>query len=80
MNILLNLKDRIINMYKEDPYSDELLSLLDLLLYEDKENEFIKFLINEIINYQNRYNNFNVRNYIITSELILNKILNDIKN
>ena len=49
-------------MYKEDPYSDELLSLLDLLLYEDKENEFTKFLINEIINYQNRYNNFNVRN------------------
>ena len=76
----MNLKDRIINMYKEDPYNDELLSLLDLLLYEDKENEFIKLLINEIINYKNRYNNFNVRNYIITSELILNKILIDIKN
>ena len=51
-NILLNLKDRIINMYKEDPYDDELLSLVDLLLYEDKENECIKFLINEIINYK----------------------------
>ena len=37
-------------MYKENPYNDELLSLLNLLLYEDKENEFIKFLINEIIN------------------------------
>ena len=67
-------------MYKEDPYNDELLSLLDLLLYEDKENEFMKFLINEIINCKNRYNNFIVRNYIITSELILNKILNDRKN
>ena len=60
--VLLNLKDRIINISKYDPYHDELISLLDLLLYEDKENEFIEFLINEIINYKNRCNNSNVRN------------------
>ena len=77
--MLLNLKDKIINIFKYDPYHDELISLLDLLLYEDKENEFIEFLINEIINYKIRCNNFNVMNYIITSGLILYEILNDIK-
>ena len=73
------MKDRIINIFKYDPYHDELISLLDLLLYEDKENEFIEFLINEMIDYKNRCNNSNVRNYIIKSGLILYKILNDIK-
>ena len=38
--ILLNLKDRIINIFKYDPYH-VLISLLDLLLYEDKKNEFV---------------------------------------
>ena len=32
-----------------------------------------QFLINEIINYRNRCNNSNVRNYIIKSGLILYK-------
>ena len=77
--ILLNLKDRIINIFKYDPHHDELILLLDLFLYQDKEFEFIEFLIDEINDYKSRYNNFNVMDYTIISELILYKILNDIK-
>ena len=77
--ILLNLKDKIINIFNEDQHNEIYITLVDLFFYQDKEFEFIKFLIDEINYYKSRHNNFNVRDYIIISELILDKILNNIR-
>ena len=77
--ILLNLKDKIINIFNEDQHNEIYIALIDLFLYQDKEFEFIEFLIDEINDYKSRYNNFNVMDYTIISELILDKILNNIR-
>ena len=77
--ILLNLKDKIINIFNEDQHNEIYIALIDLFLYPDEKFEFIEFLIDEINDYKSRYNNFNVRDYIIISELILDKILNKIR-
>ena len=77
--ILLNLKDKIINIFNEDQHNEIYIALIDLFLYQDKEFEFIEFLIDEINDYKSRYNNFKVMNYTIISELILDKILNNIR-
>ena len=77
--ILLNLKDKIINIFNEDQHNEIYIALIDLFLYQDKEFEFIEFLIDEINDCKSRHNNFNVRDYIIISELILDKILNNIR-
>ena len=55
------------------------ITLKDLFLYQDKEFEFIKFLIDRINDYKSRYKNFNVRDYKTISGLILDKILNNIR-
>ena len=75
--ILLNLKDKIINILNEDQHNEIYITLIDLFLYQDKEFEFIAFLIDDINDYKSRYNNFNVMDYTIISELILDKILNN---
>ena len=77
--ILLNLKDKIINIFNEDQHNEIKITLKDLFLYQDKEFEFIEFLIDKINDYKIRYNNFNVRDCTIISELILDKILNNIR-
>ena len=77
--ILLNLKDKIINIFNEDQYNEIYNALIDLFLYQDKEFEFIEFLIDEINDYKSRYNNFNVMDYTIISVVILDKILNIIR-
>ena len=77
--ILLDLKDKIINIFNEDQHNEIYIALIDLFLYQDKEFEFIEFLIDEINDYKSRYNNFNVMDYTIISELILDKILNNIR-
>ena len=77
--ILLNLKDKIINIFNKDQHNEIYITLIDLFLYQDKEFEFIELLIDEINDYKSRHNNFNVRDYIIISELILDKILNNIR-
>ena len=79
MNILLNLKDKIINIFNEDQHNEIYIALIDLFLYQDKEFKFIEFLIDEINDYKSRYNNLNVMDYTIISELILDKILNNIR-
>ena len=76
---LLNLKDKIINIFNEDQNNEIYIALIDLFLYQDNEFEFIEFLIDEINDYKSRYNNFNVIDYSIISELILDKILNNIR-
>ena len=40
---------------------------------------FIEFLIDEINDFKSRYNNFYVMKYSIISELILYKIINNIR-
>ena len=50
-----------------------------LFLYQDNEIEFIESLIDEINDYKSRYNNFNVMDYPIISESILDEILNNIR-
>ena len=46
--ILLNLKDKIINIFNEDQHNEIYIALIDLFLYQDEEFEFIEFLIDEI--------------------------------
>ena len=46
--ILLNLKDKIINIFNEDQHNEIYIALIDLFLYQDKEFEFIEFLIDVI--------------------------------
>ena len=77
--ILLNLKDKIINIFNEDQHNEIYIALIDLFLYQDEEFEFIEILIDEMNDYKSRHNKFNVRNYSIISELILDKILNNIR-
>ena len=77
--ILLNLKDKIMNIFNEDQHNEIYIALIDLSLYQDEEFEFTEVLIDEINDYKSRHNNFNVRNYSIISELILDKILNNIR-
>ena len=77
--IILNLKDKIINIFNEDQHNEIYIALIDLFLYQDEEFEFIEILIDEINDHKSRHNNFNVRNYSIISELILDKILNNIR-
>ena len=77
--ILLNLKDKIINIFNEDQHNEICITLIDLFLYQDKEFEFIEFLIDKINYNKSRYSNFNVRDYTIISELILDRILNNIR-
>ena len=77
--ILLNLKYKIINIFNEDQHNDIYIALIDLILYQYEEFDFIEILIDEINDYKSRYNNFNVMNYSIISELILDKILNNIR-
>ena len=77
--ILLNLKDKIINIFNEHQHNEIYIALIDLFLYQDKEFELIEFLIDEINDCKSRYNNFNVMYYTIISELILDKILNNIR-
>ena len=77
--ILLNLKDKIINMFNVDQYNEIYIALIDLFLYQDEEFEFIEILIDEINDYKSRHNNLNVMKYSIISELILDKILNNIR-
>ena len=76
--ILVDLKDKIINICNEDQHNEIYITLIDLFLYQDKEFEFIEFLIDEINDYKSKYNNFNVIDYTSISELILDKILNNI--
>ena len=66
-------------MFNKDQHNEIYIALIDLFLYQDKEFEFIEFLIDEINDYKSRYNNFNVMDYTIISELILDKILNNIR-
>ena len=77
--ILLNLKDRIINVFNEDQHNEIYIALIDLFLYQNNEFDFIEFLIDEINDFKSKYNNFNVMKYSIISELILDKILNNIR-
>ena len=77
--ILLNLKDKIINIFNEDQHNEVYIASIDSFLYQDKEFEFIEFLIDEINDYKSRYNNFNVMDYTIISEIILDKMLNNIR-
>ena len=77
--ILLNLKDKIINIFNEDQHNEIYIALIDLFLYQNEEFDFIEILIDEINYYKSGYNNFNVLNYSIISELILDKILNNIR-
>ena len=77
--ILLNLKDKIINIFNEDQHNEIYIALIDLFLYRNEEFDLIEILIDEINDYKSRYNNFNVMNYSIISELILDKILKNIR-
>ena len=76
---LLNLKDKIINIFNEDQHNEIYIVLIDLFLYLNNEFDFIKFLIDDINDFKSKYNNFNVMKYSIISELILDKILNNIR-
>ena len=77
--ILLNLKDKIIKIFNEDQHNEICIALIDLFLYQDNEIEFIEYLIDEINDYKSRYNNYNVMDYPIISESILDEILNIIR-
>ena len=77
--ILLNLKDKIMNIFNEDQHNEIYIALMDLFLYQNNEFDFIEFLIDEINDFKSKYNNFNVMKYSIISELILDKILNNIR-
>ena len=77
--ILLNLKDKIINIFNEDQHNEIYIALIDLFLYQNNEFDFIEFLIDEINDFKSKYNNFYVTKYSIISELILAKILNNIR-
>ena len=77
--ILLNLKDKTINTFNEDQHNEIYIALIDLFLYQNEEFDFIEFLIDEINDFKSRYNNFYVMKYSIISELILYKILNNIR-
>ena len=77
--ILLNLKDKIINTFNEDQHNEIYIVLIDLFLYQNNEFDFIEFLIDEINDFKSKYNNFYVMKYSIISELILDKILNNIR-
>ena len=50
--ISLNLKDEIINIFNKDEHNEIYITLIDLFLYQDKEFEFIEFLIDEIKDYK----------------------------
>ena len=77
--ILLNLKDKIINIFNEDQHNEIYIALINLFLYQNNEFDFIEFLIDEINDFKSRYNNFYVMKYSIISELILDKILKNIR-
>ena len=77
--ILLNLKDKIINIFNKDQHNEIYITLIDLFLYQDKEFEFIEFLMDKINDCKSKYNNFNVIDYTSISKLILDKILNNIR-
>ena len=77
--ILLNLKDKIINIFNEDKHNEIYIVLIDLFLYQNNEFDFIEFLIDEINDFKSKYNNFYVTKYSIISKFILDKILNNIR-
>ena len=77
--MLLNLKDKIINIFNEDQHNEIYIALINLFLYQNNEFDFIEFLIDEINDFKSRYNNFYVMKYSIISELILDKILKNIR-
>ena len=73
--ILLNLKDKIVNIFNEDQHNTIYITLINLFLYQDYKFELKERLIDEIYDFKNKRSNFNVMKYSIISELILNDML-----